>query len=61
MKQEALDGTKLMVTFYDNQGALYKVALSSGVPIKALRNFVDNGIISEEHRKMLENKMRSGK
>lgn len=61
MKQETHDGTRLMVTFYANQGVLYKVALSSGVPIKNLRTFIDTGEISKKHRAMLESKMRSGK
>lgn len=47
------DGLQLLVRFYDNHGSLNQVAEKSGVPLKALREWLDGGALSDEHRKIL--------
>ena len=51
------DGLKLTLQFYDNHGQLHKVSKKSGVPMKYLFKFIDEDILSKEHRTMLEKSM----
>jgi len=49
------DGLKLVVQFYANNGALNKVAESSGVPIHRLERWLEKDILFEEDREKLLN------
>jgi len=49
-----LDGTKLLVQFYDNWGQLGKVSVKTGVPVKDLSIWLSKDKISSENRWKLE-------
>jgi hypothetical protein len=49
-----------MVEFYGNQGMLYQVSLTSGVPMQRLQVFLDTGYISTKDRMKLEKHMNKG-
>jgi len=51
---QTYDGLKLLVQFYENNGALQKIEEKTGVPVLRIKKWLDDGELSEEDRGALE-------
>jgi len=48
------DGIRLACQFYANHGQLKLVELKTGVSVKKIENFLENGVLSNKDREKLE-------